>query len=328
MSLFSSSLGEMMQDKLGPHVSIVMRTRNRPLLLVRALASVLAQKHHDWQLYLVNDGGDPDQINHILTPYRDAFGEQLTLIQRKVSTGMEAASNAALACMREGAKPADGFFVMHDDDDAWHPDFLLKTTQFLQKPDNRHFVGVATNYDVIYEEITGERIEEKKRVDWQMFKENISYIGLLHTNFIPNLTFLVRRDVVDKIGVFNTTLPGYGDWDFILRAIQIGDIGTVDEKLAYHYRRIKNDIPNSYTNSFNFDHDHTLYTNAMIRAAVQSDPHLLGLIRLLSILQQGQINLDQKLEKKREDIKYVGLIGKIRREIKRWKRKRRERKAS
>ena len=40
-------------------VGIITRTKDRPVLLKRALESVVNQSYEDWHLVIVNDGGDP-----------------------------------------------------------------------------------------------------------------------------------------------------------------------------------------------------------------------------------------------------------------------------
>ena len=42
-----------------PRVTVVTRTRNRPVLLTRALQSVGAQSFQDLELVIVNDAGSP-----------------------------------------------------------------------------------------------------------------------------------------------------------------------------------------------------------------------------------------------------------------------------
>ena len=92
-------------------VSIIMRTKDRALLLPRALRSVLAQSFTNWRLYLVNDGGNPATLENVLAPFRNDFGDKLSVINHAASLGMEAASNAGLAV-------ASGrYFAIHDDDD-------------------------------------------------------------------------------------------------------------------------------------------------------------------------------------------------------------------
>ena len=52
-------------------VAIVTRTKNRPLLLERALNSVLGQSFADWHQIVVNDGGDPAPVDALAERYRE-----------------------------------------------------------------------------------------------------------------------------------------------------------------------------------------------------------------------------------------------------------------
>ena len=61
-------------------VAIITRTKNRAVLLARALNSVLEQRYQNWHLYVVNDGGDVATVEKLLDTYRDLFGERLTVI--------------------------------------------------------------------------------------------------------------------------------------------------------------------------------------------------------------------------------------------------------
>ena len=79
-----------------------MRTKNRPLLLGRALDSVLAQTYGDWRLVVVNDGGEAGPVDALLAARRDAMAGRSRVIHNPASVGMEAASNIALR-----SEPAD-----------------------------------------------------------------------------------------------------------------------------------------------------------------------------------------------------------------------------
>jgi glycosyltransferase involved in cell wall biosynthesis len=48
-------------------IGVIMRTKDRPILLQRALQSVTQQTFKDWQLVIVNDGGDPGPIDDLLS---------------------------------------------------------------------------------------------------------------------------------------------------------------------------------------------------------------------------------------------------------------------
>ena len=47
-------------------VDVIMRTKDRPLLLARAIRSVASQTRDDWRLIIVNDGGRRDAVDDLV----------------------------------------------------------------------------------------------------------------------------------------------------------------------------------------------------------------------------------------------------------------------
>jgi glycosyltransferase involved in cell wall biosynthesis len=79
-----------------PAVAIITRTKNRPILLPRAIESVLSQSFKDWIHVIVNDGGDPAELEAVIEPHLPAYKGRLSIMHHAVSLGMEAASNAGI----------------------------------------------------------------------------------------------------------------------------------------------------------------------------------------------------------------------------------------
>jgi glycosyltransferase involved in cell wall biosynthesis len=77
-------------------IGVITRTKNHPLLLSRALDSVLEQTLPDWKLVVVNDGGEPDPVDALVKEREKAFAGRVQVIHHPKSHGMEAASNAGL----------------------------------------------------------------------------------------------------------------------------------------------------------------------------------------------------------------------------------------
>ncbi|MBS7695781.1 MULTISPECIES: glycosyltransferase family 2 protein [unclassified Chelatococcus] len=277
--LFPTSMDDV-DASPGSRVSILMRTKDRPVLLVRAFASVLNQTHQDWHLYLVNDGGRPGPVDEICAQYAGAFGDRLTTIHHETSKGMEAASNAALH-----ASQGD-FIAVHDDDDAWHPHFLARTVGFLNNASNANCAAVAARCQVVMERIQGDMVVEEARMEWGYWRELIDFGGMLHTNCIPPICLLIRRSVVDTIGEFNRHLPVLGDWDYNLRIMLAGDIGTINENLCYYHQRSYSAEANVYGNSVGkgqTKHDiyGVYYANSLIRPLLRDSPGHIGLMHIL-----------------------------------------------
>lgn len=261
-------------------VGIIMRTKDRPILLSRAFSSVLNQKYTDWHLYLVNDSGDQSALNDLVYDYKSAFGRRITVINKDVSTGMEAASNEGL---RFVTADKCGFVVIHDDDDSWHPDFLKETVAFLKKTENRGYAAVATMKTLIYERIHNQLVFEENRAEG-FVPSRIDMASLLERNFMPPICLLIRMSVVDTIGTFNEKLPVLGDWDYNIRILMIGDIGVIARKLAfYHHRNSSADVyGNSVIQGVNKHDTYTnLYSNSMLRHLLQINPGYAGLIHVM-----------------------------------------------
>jgi glycosyltransferase involved in cell wall biosynthesis len=261
----------------GETVSILMRTKNRPIMLPRALASVLGQRLRDWHLFVVNDGGDAATVEHLLGARAADFAGRVTLIHHAESLGMEAASNHALEAAR------GDYVVVHDDDDTWHPDFLERTVGFLAQPANAAYIGVVTSCDIVWERIVGERIVEDEREPFPSFGLNIELRRVLAGNSFPPISLLLRREAVLRVGAFNADMPVLGDWEFNLRALALGDFGFIRDSLAcYHQRRDPSDPV--YGNSVvagTEDHQRydVLLRNNVIRLALHDNPALIGVLQ-------------------------------------------------
>lgn len=234
---------------LGARVGVIMRTRNRPFLLDRALRDVLAQTFDDWHLWVVNDAGEPGPVDEVTSRYADAFAGRLTVLHRAESAGMEEAANA-------GLQASQGEFVcLHDDDDTWEPDFLRDTVAHLDAHPDEMAVVVRT--DVVLEDVRDDAVVELGRHPfWDDVAPN-SLSELLRVNRFVPISLLYRRAAHDTVGPFRTELPVVGDWDFHLRLASRFRIGLVPKLLAHWHQRPSATGPES--NSITQEHAHDVY---------------------------------------------------------------------
>jgi GT2 family glycosyltransferase len=265
-------------------VGIIMRTQNRPILLARALGSVLAQKYHNWHLYVINDAGDIDQLEALIKPFETALGTRFTIIHRRDSIGMEAASNAGL---RRALADYCEYICVHDDDDAWDSTFLQETVEWLKKPENRSFAAVVTEMIIVNERIDDQYVYED---GWEpgFVPKKITFDNMAEANQFAPVCMTLRASVAAKVGEFNEALPVLGDWDYNLRVLIEGDIGIIPKKLAYyHHRKTAHAAGtaaygNSVTvGSARHDYHGTLFLNAMTRQLVRENPGWLGVLHVL-----------------------------------------------
>ncbi|MDO5662208.1 MAG: glycosyltransferase family 2 protein [Brachybacterium sp.] len=210
-------------------VAVIMRTRDRLVMLDRAVQDVLAQTRTDVQLVIVEDGGDAAGVEAILDRYRHDLGDRLTVVHTGESRGMEAASNIGLANSRSE------YVVVHDDDDTWHPRFLEETVAHLDTHPEEAAVAARTMI-VLERDIDGALVEYERFPFWEEM-QGIRLLDLLQVNRMVPISLLYRRAVHEQIGPFDERRPVVGDYAFHLRLLTAHRVGFLEEPLAFWHQR-------------------------------------------------------------------------------------------
>jgi glycosyltransferase involved in cell wall biosynthesis len=242
-------------------VGIITRTKDRTLLLERSIRSVLGQTYKNWAHIIVNDGGDRNVLETILSKYASQYQAKLTLIDNPEAIGAVPSLNVGLkACQSDYA-------VTHDDDDSWEPEFLEKSIRALKLrkkmlPNTR---GIMCHTTAVVERVEEAAVVERYRFSWNGWVRAVTLVQLAATNFIPPISFVYEREVLSEIGFFNNLRFG-DDWEFYLRFLSKFDIAVLPEHLAnWHLRPESKD---AYGNTVEVDRarDH-----AAIVAALRND---------------------------------------------------------
>lgn len=66
-------------------VAVITRTKDRKILLRRALESVCGQTFQDFMWVVVNDGGNREEVDRIVEEARKEIVRQLSYIMKKAS---------------------------------------------------------------------------------------------------------------------------------------------------------------------------------------------------------------------------------------------------
>lgn len=215
-----------------PLFTIVVRTKNRPTLLARALDDVLAQTEQSWFLVIVNDGGDPRPVDALVAERSEQFGHRVSVLHNALSSGMEAASNQGIL------HNASEFVAIHDDDDTWHPQFLERTGSWLAAHAEASAVAVRT--EIVWETITPQGIRTDDTEVFLPALTQVTLFDLLRFNVCVPISMLYRREALVAVGLFSEKLPVAGDWECHVRLATHADIGFLgDEVLAYWHQRPK-----------------------------------------------------------------------------------------
>jgi len=223
-------------------VAVVTRTKDRPLLLDRAIRSVMQQTLDDLTMVVVNDGGDASAVEEVVQRRASQARDRIVVVHNDRSLGMEAASNI-------GIKTSDSeFLTIHDDDDTWHPSFLQAAVGAIGQSGR---AGAVTDTVVVSEDVTYGDIRLMDRVGYgspptsqegealdDQRDRPTSFFRILGGNTFPPIAFMYRREVLAEVGYYDESLPVLGDWDFNVRFLRRFDIEYVPLPLAYYHQRL------------------------------------------------------------------------------------------
>ena len=252
--------------------AIITRTKNRPTMLRRAIDSVLSQTFGNWHHYIVNDGGQAAMVDEIVREYEARYAGRLSVIHNPTSFTMEAASNTGIIAGNEE------YIAIHDDDDSWESSFLAVTAARLdQLSEDPEFGGVATQARVVVEQVVADKIQT---LSTHIFSEyaHVSLLDMIGRNRFPPICLLFRRIAMEQVGLFDTSLPVLGDWDFHLRLMRRFRLDVIAEPLAnYHHRPEGGEAANSvYKDAASHLRYNADYLDRIIRSELTSGTLSLG----------------------------------------------------
>lgn len=258
----------------GPLVSVLVRTRDRPVLLARALASVLAQTEPPREIVVVNDGGAPGPVEDAAARHRD--GLPILVLHNAAPSGRWPAANRAL-----GAS-GGALVALLDDDDSWEPGFLAAAVARLRAPDAAGLAAVCTHWNRIEEEILPDgRIVALRSAVHSPGLERVAIEQLFQGGSVQPQALVVRREAIERAGAWSDWMPVGGDWDLHLRLLIEGDIAVVPQPLAnWHVRPGlapgSSPLANVTADPIPYDTVFRHYRTDLLRAALREQPWLAG----------------------------------------------------
>jgi glycosyltransferase involved in cell wall biosynthesis len=251
-------------------VSVIVPTYNRAYCICRAIDSVRAQTHSNWEILIVDDGSSDDTAALIASKYRD---DPRVRYLYQANTGVSAARNA-------GIRESQGDYVAFlDSDDAWKiwklevqlacfrsfPQVGMVWTNFEAVDTSGNVVKsryLTTMYEAYRYFASFESLFDKScamsdvvatrddlGADARIYIGNI-YTPMLRGNLVHTSTVMLSRERIAMVSAFDETLTLSGeDYDFHFRTCKWGAVCFVDvpstlyqlgfeDRLTKHKRQI------------------------------------------------------------------------------------------
>lgn len=217
-----------------PLVSVVIPVYNGAEYLPRSVASVLAQTLSGHEVIVVDDASRDDPAAALR-----GLGPKVTLLRQETNRGPAAARNRGIAAAK------GRFIAFLDADDWWLPQKLATQLRLFEADPTvevvfSNFAGVQLSGEPggwcgdLIEQLR-ERGTEPISVGASGFVFRQSLVSTLvrYTSFIHPSTVVIRRDVFDRVGLFDEELFGPEDLNMWIRLADRCRIGMVPETLAF-----------------------------------------------------------------------------------------------
>jgi len=197
-----------------PKISVIIPTYNRLELLKRSIDSIFNQTYKDFELIVVDDGSTDKTKEFCLNDNRIIYLHQ-------ENQGVSAARNS-------GIKISKGEWITFlDSDDEWLPNKLEKQMEYAKNNPNIKIIhsneiwirnGVRVN----------EKFKHKKMGGW-------IYKNSLPLCLISPSVVIIKKELLDEVGVFDTSFTYAEDYDLWLRITPYYEIGFIEDSLIKKY---------------------------------------------------------------------------------------------
>ena len=193
-------------------ISVVIPAYNRSHCIGRALESVRAQGIGELELLIGDDASTDDTVEKVL-----AFVPEATVVHLPVNRGAAAARNAVLPLAR------GEFIACLDSDDEWVPGKLARQLAYLREHPEVALVG--TGHILACKDATRVNFPGRNPADW---RKELHAAASFHGASTP----MIRRAVLEEIGLQDERLRVLEDWDWMLRIAERFPIHVIPDPLA------------------------------------------------------------------------------------------------
>jgi len=237
-----------------PKVTVLTPTYNRPGSLRETIESVVNQAMPDWEMIIINDGGE--DVREVVEIFKD---RRIRYFNRKKNRGKAACLNFAL-------RKARGEYIAYiDDDDIWYPNHLKVLAGSLDE---------NADIDVVYSDLYAVQFikDEKRRKRYPLHKfiqacRDFNRDFMFWYNHTLHVSLMHRKGLAFKAGGYDEKIAVLIDWNItrkfcfftefkhipILTGEYYMPVGKSDrisnlereddEKYKHNMRKIRADLP-------------------------------------------------------------------------------------
>ncbi|MCQ9628119.1 glycosyltransferase family 2 protein [Cetobacterium somerae] len=206
-----------------PKISIITPTFNTPKqFLIEMIESVRNQTYSNWELCLADGASTNKETIKLLKEY-EKKDDRIKVKYLNKNLMISGNTNEALTLV------TGDYIGLFDHDDLLTPNCLFEVVKAINE--NKDIEFIYTDEDKINKD-SSRLILPHLKPDWSL--------DLLRSyNYITHFSVL-KKELVEKIGVFDSDYDGAQDYDFFLRASELTSNIYHIPKILYHWREHEN----------------------------------------------------------------------------------------
>lgn len=232
-------------------IALIILNWNQPQLTIETIDSIFhcTKKGFNYHLFLIDNGSSDSSLSQFEKIYKK--NDNVSILESGKNLGYAGGNNYGL---RKALKKDFDYYLIANNDIIVAPDFLQKLFDDIQKYPNSILtpkIYFAPGYEFHKDRYQKNEIGKViwgvgSQIDWKnIYGSNIGIDEVDHgqydqsqpkIDFISGCCFLVSKDVLNKIGVFDERYYLYmEDSDLTTRAIKFGyHLRLVPESIIWH----------------------------------------------------------------------------------------------
>ncbi len=201
-----------------PLVSVIVPCYNHEKYIEECLLSILNQTYKNIELIVIDDGSKDNSV-HIIKALQARYN---FVFEMQQNAGVSKTLNNAIIKYATGK-----YIAILASDDYWALNKLEKQIDYFEK--NSQFGLVCARAKIV-----NDQSEIVKDLHPELFNGRFSFNEIaLGKCMIPALTVVIKKDVFDKVGLFDESLA-IEDLDMWLRIANVFAVGFVDDYLGFY----------------------------------------------------------------------------------------------
>ena len=206
-------------------ISVVVPLYNKEKSIEATLQSVLAQTYTDYEIIIVDDGSTDNSLNVMRKRISELENESIRVIQKE-NGGVSSARN-------RGIEDSKGEYIAFlDADDLWDKEYLAEQIKLI------HDFPDAAMWGINFAETNNGQLVRKLATGlpegYRGYVDNYFQIKGRHSDLFCSSSVVIRKDVFDKVGLFDERIKYAEDTDMWWRILATHKVAFYDRYMVFY----------------------------------------------------------------------------------------------